>query len=44
MWNLFRPGVESPQTFGANREWNIDLIPKFVMANGLIDYFIFIKK
>ena len=34
MWNKFRQGVEYPKQYGANRDWNIDLIPKFVMANG----------
>jgi len=34
LWNLFRPGVEPPKELGANRDWNIDLIPKFIMANG----------
>ena len=34
LWKLFRPSVEPPKELGANREWNVDLIPKFVMANG----------
>jgi Rab GDP dissociation inhibitor len=34
LWNKFRPGEPVPQELGANREWNIDLIPKFVMAYG----------
>ena len=34
LWKLFRPGVEPPKELGANRDWNVDLIPKFVMANG----------
>ena len=34
MWNKFRQGAEYPKQYGANRDWNIDLIPKFVMANG----------
>jgi Rab GDP dissociation inhibitor len=34
LWKLFRPGVEPPKEYGTNRDWNVDLIPKFVMANG----------
>ena len=34
MWKRFRPGNEPPEVLGANRDWNIDLIPKFVMSNG----------
>jgi Rab GDP dissociation inhibitor len=34
LWKLFRPNVEAPKEFGTNRDWNIDLIPKFIMANG----------
>ena len=36
LWNMFRPGVAPPQEFGHNRDWNVDLIPKFIMANGLL--------
>lgn len=25
-----------PETFGRDRDWNVDLIPKFLMANGLL--------
>jgi Rab GDP dissociation inhibitor len=34
LWKLFRNGVEPPKDLGTNRDWNIDLIPKFIMANG----------
>jgi len=34
LWKLFRDGKEYPPQLGQNRDWNIDLIPKFVMANG----------
>ena len=34
LWNMFRPGTEPPKEFGHNRDWNVDLIPKFIMANG----------
>lgn len=30
----YAPDTEPPQNYGANRDWNIDLIPKFVMSNG----------
>lgn len=33
-WEIFRPGQSVPQELGHNRDWNIDLIPKFVMSNG----------
>jgi Rab GDP dissociation inhibitor len=31
---MFRPDVEPPKEYGHNRDWNVDLIPKFIMANG----------
>lgn len=34
LWGRFRPGVEVPKQYGHNRDWNIDLIPKFIMADG----------
>jgi Rab GDP dissociation inhibitor len=34
LWKLFRPGKEVPKEYGHNRDWNIDLIPKFVMSDG----------
>lgn len=30
----FSVGVKPPADYGANRDWNVDLIPKFVMACG----------
>lgn len=39
LWKLFRAGTEPPAHLGANRDWNIDLIPKFVMSNGEIFFF-----
>ena len=44
LWKLYRPGVSPGENFGANRDWNIDLIPKFVMSNGLLLFFFFINK
>jgi Rab GDP dissociation inhibitor len=34
LWQKFRPGTEPPKELGANREWNVDLIPKFIMGSG----------
>jgi Rab GDP dissociation inhibitor len=34
LWNKFEPGVPPPPELGANRDWNVDLIPKFIMAAG----------
>ncbi len=34
LYKNFRPGQEPPSAYGHNRDWNVDLIPKFVMANG----------
>lgn len=34
LWKQFRPGQEPPAYLGTNRDWNVDLIPKFVMASG----------
>lgn len=36
LWQKFRPGQEPPKTFGHNRDWNVDLVPKFIMANGVL--------
>ena len=36
LWEMFRPNVNHPKEFGLNRDWNIDLIPKFLLANGLL--------
>ena len=34
LWKKFRPDVEVDKKYGHNRDWNIDLIPKFIMADG----------
>jgi len=34
LWKRFREGAEPPKEYGHNRDWNVDLIPKFIMANG----------
>eukprot|EP00899_Mesostigma_viride_P019041 jgi/Mesvir1/27138/Mv20808-RA.2 len=34
LFEKFRPGQEPPASLGASRDYNVDLIPKFMMANG----------
>lgn len=34
LYKIFRGGAEPPKEYGHNRDWNVDLIPKFIMANG----------
>ncbi|CAJ0829472.1 5613_t:CDS:2, partial [Entrophospora sp. SA101] len=34
LYRKFRPNEEPPTTLGKDRDYNIDLIPKFMMANG----------
>jgi len=34
LWKFFRPEKEVPKQYGENRDWNVDLIPKYIMANG----------
>ena len=34
LWKQFRPEATVPADYGHNRDWNVDLIPKFIMANG----------
>ena len=34
LWKRFRPDQEPPKAYGHNRDWNVDLIPKFIMADG----------
>jgi len=36
LWSMFRPGADPPTQYGHNRDWNVDIIPKFIMANGLL--------
>nr|ANM86113.1 Rab GDP dissociation inhibitor beta [Stygiella incarcerata] len=33
-FEMFKPGVEDITKFGSSRDWNIDIVPKFVMAAG----------
>jgi RAB protein geranylgeranyltransferase component A len=34
MWKLFRENQEPNKELGHNRDWNIDLIPKYIMYGG----------
>lgn len=35
LWKKFKPeGQKPPPVLGTNREWNVDLVPKFVLASG----------
>jgi Rab GDP dissociation inhibitor len=34
LYSKFRPGSEAPSGLGHSRDWNVDLIPKFIMACG----------
>jgi Rab GDP dissociation inhibitor len=36
---MFRNGQDVPSKYGENRDWNVDLIPKFVVADGIYIYF-----
>eukprot|EP01056_Protomagalhaensia_sp_Gyna25_P003975 Protomagalhaensia_sp_Gyna_25__3974@NODE_357_length_3750_cov_92_457289_g276_i0_p1_GENE_NODE_357_length_3750_cov_92_457289_g276_i0NODE_357_length_3750_cov_92_457289_g276_i0_p1_ORF_typecomplete_len463_score79_97GDI/PF00996_18/9_6e121Amino_oxidase/PF01593_24/1_8e07FAD_oxidored/PF12831_7/0_44FAD_oxidored/PF12831_7/23DAO/PF01266_24/0_24GMC_oxred_N/PF00732_19/0_037_NODE_357_length_3750_cov_92_457289_g276_i022493637 len=34
LFSKFEPDSKPPTEWGANRDWNVDLIPKFIMTNG----------
>ena len=34
LWKYFRGMYEYPKKYGKNNNWNVDRIPKFIMANG----------
>lgn len=36
LFQHFRPGEKPPESYGADRDWNVDRIPKFVMAGGIL--------
>lgn len=44
LWALYRPGVSPPEQYGHNRDWNVDLIPKFIMANGKCSLLIYLSQ
>ncbi|KAI8644059.1 GDP dissociation inhibitor [Parasitella parasitica] len=39
-FDKYRHGEKAPEEWGKDRDWNIDLIPKFMMANGEIVRFL----
>ncbi|KAI8001790.1 Guanosine nucleotide diphosphate dissociation inhibitor [Camellia lanceoleosa] len=37
LWNHFRGSEQPPKSLGSSRDYNVDMIPKFMMANeGLV--------
>eukprot|EP00919_Chromeraceae_sp_WS-2016_P015138 GHVR01035586.1.p1 GENE.GHVR01035586.1~~GHVR01035586.1.p1 ORF type:complete len:464 (-),score=69.64 GHVR01035586.1:21-1412(-) len=34
LWSKFRGAEKPPEWLGASRDWNVDLIPKFIMSSG----------
>jgi len=36
LFEKFVPGKKAPETLGASRDYNVDLIPKFIMSSGLL--------
>ncbi|EPX70702.1 GDP dissociation inhibitor Gdi1 [Schizosaccharomyces octosporus yFS286] len=34
LYGMFRQGEERPESLGRDRDWCVDLVPKFLMANG----------
>ena len=36
LWKKHKKNENPPADLGANRDWNVDSIPKFVMADGLL--------
>ena len=34
LYTHFKKGDKSPEKYGRGRDWNVDLIPKFLMASG----------
>ena len=34
LWEKFKPGEAPPPALGASRDYNVDMVPKFMMANG----------
>ena len=35
LYKHFSKGDKAPESMGRPRDWNVDLIPKFLMANGM---------
>jgi len=36
LYEHFKRADEPPESMGRGRDWNVDLIPKFIMANGML--------
>lgn len=36
LFRQFRGGAEAPKELGASRDYNVDIVPKFIMANGVL--------
>jgi len=36
LWNHFSREKEVPKYYGPDKDWNVDLIPKFIMADGIL--------
>lgn len=36
LFQKFRSGAEPPSSLGESRDWNVDMIPKFIMSGGLL--------
>lgn len=36
LWEKFRPGEPEPTQYGRWQDWNFDMVPKFMMGNGLL--------
>ncbi len=36
LYEKFMPGSKAPEEMGRGRDWNVDLIPKFLMAGGTL--------
>ena len=36
LWEKFRPGEPEPTQYGQWQDWNYDMVPKFMMGNGLL--------
>eukprot|EP00246_Nothoceros_aenigmaticus_P007945 TRINITY_DN222_c0_g1_i1.p1 TRINITY_DN222_c0_g1~~TRINITY_DN222_c0_g1_i1.p1 ORF type:complete len:445 (+),score=91.73 TRINITY_DN222_c0_g1_i1:175-1509(+) len=36
LWSKFKPGEKPPPHLGSSKEYNVDMVPKFMMANGTL--------
>ena len=48
LWKHFRPGQNPDKKYGENRDWNVDLIPKYIilLSTNLtkVEYFLKLKE